>query len=250
MLNISVIIMAGGKGKRMGSELPKVLQLVGEIPMLVHIIKTVRKLDINKLMVVIGKYKDIIIKTILEYTHIDDITFVMQHNTLGTGHAVMCCVPELKQLNSNDKILILNGDSPLMQSNILNRFVQSTTIASLIITDTDDPTGYGRIKKTKNGFNIIEQTDCDEETAKITKVNTGYYCVRNDIAQQYLPKLQNNNAQKEYYIPHLLTEINNDIPINIYHIDKNISWMIASANTQDQLKKLNTLYDINIVKSI
>jgi bifunctional UDP-N-acetylglucosamine pyrophosphorylase / glucosamine-1-phosphate N-acetyltransferase len=243
--------MAAGKGSRMNSELPKVLQLVNDLPMLYHIIRTARKLCAKQLIVVVGEYKDIIIEHLHKYTHTDDITFVMQHETLGTGHAVNCCISQLSNLESDDKIMILNGDSPLMQSHILMKLADITEYASIITTDVDNPKGIGRIKFKENNdlnrFDIIEEADCNEEDAKITTVSCGFYCIRNDILQKYLPQLTNDNAQKEYYMPQLISLINNKYPVCMTHIEKKDNWMTYSANTQEQLILLNKLFIQNIL---
>ena len=108
------IILAGGLGKRMKSTLPKILHLVGNKPMLVRVILEARKLNVSRILIVVGQYKQIIKETILKYTTINDVHFCIQETPLGTGHALMCCTKELKLLNHNSKVIILQGDCPLM----------------------------------------------------------------------------------------------------------------------------------------
>ena len=121
------IILAGGLGKRMNSEIPKVLQQLCGKPMIVHIIEKVMKLNPKKIYIVVGKYRDIIKETIDHYniglssqiTRMINIEYVYQETAQGTGHAIMCCEESLKNETANSKVLILSGDVPLIGENTI-----------------------------------------------------------------------------------------------------------------------------------
>src|SRR3989304_10164889 len=116
-----IIIMAGGLGKRMKSDIPKVLHKVGEMPMLVKIIKTARELKPDKILVIVGKYKDMIEDTLKQYIDMKDIEFIIQEESLGTGHAIQCCKFYFEKMG-NESLLILSGDTPLLTVETIKDF--------------------------------------------------------------------------------------------------------------------------------
>jgi len=138
-MNPTVIILAGGLGKRMGSDFPKVLHLVGGVPMIVRIL---RSLPANaRILIVVGKYKDIIQTTIRQYTDVD-IEYVVQDPPLGTGHAVACCLP---YIDPERQVIVLSGDVPLIQTETIRKMSYGTPELRVLTMHMDDPTGYGRI---------------------------------------------------------------------------------------------------------
>lgn len=238
MTNTSVIIMAGGLGKRMESKIPKVLHMLIHKPMLVHVIENARKINPEKIYIIVGKYKNIIESTIREYVTMNNIEFVLQEQALGTGHALQCALPNL--LKTNNKILILSGDVPLLTSDTMNIMITKSQV-SLLSATVDNPTGYGRIVQENNKFiKIVEEKDSNQEEKKIQTINAGIYCVDSQILCSYLPMINNNNAQEEYYLTDVFELIrqHEDFVIDVINLPKNKTIEITGVNTKDQLLEL------------
>ena len=195
---LTAIILAAGEGKRMRSDLPKVLHLVGGKPMLVRVLETVRMVNPEKIVVVTGKHHNQIIQTLGKWMDIFGIIFVEQSPALGTGHAVLCC---LDQFTKDDRVLILNGDMPLLRSTVL-RILLSHERNRVMTTKLENPTGYGRaIYDSRGEFRgIVEERDCREDEREIQEVNTGVYVFSGEVLHKCLPLLTNDNSQKEYYL--------------------------------------------------
>ena len=249
------IILAGGLGKRMNSETPKVLHHLCGKPMIVHIIEKVIKLNPKKIYIVVGKYKDIIKETVDYYniglssktTSIINIEYVYQETAQGTGHAIMCCKESLKEESPNAKVLILSGDVPLIGENTINELINNKQKAVLLTTLLNDPFGYGRIKKIDNVFErIVEQKDCDEEEKQITEINGGVYCIENKYITEHISKLSNENKSNEYYLTDLLEIIKNneDETIQTLELKREKQYEIMGVNTPEQLQELETVYKV------
>lgn len=239
-----IAIMAGGLGKRMNSDIPKVLHKLFDKPMLVHIIEQSRLLNPIKILIIVGKYKNIIIDTLEEYGIINDdlLIFVNQPESLGTGHAMQCCISELQQYKQNI-VIILSGDVPLLQYDTLNDFITSFNIAKMITTVLDEPYGYGRIIVNNGFIKIVEEKDCSVEQQNIHNVNCGIYAFNVDILCKYLPYLTNNNSQKEYYLTDIIEIIQNNenIKVDTFMIIKEKQYQIVGVNTPEQLLQLERL---------
>ena len=215
-----IIIMAGGLGKRMNSDLPKVLHKIKKESMLVHIVKHAKLVLPKKIIVVVGKYRKIIEETLINNIDIDmeNIFFVDQPEPLGTGHAIQCCIPMLKsedleravaegagergnsgdvsRRSLNTSVLILSGDIPLLQTSTMLQILANLNKIKITVTEFDDPYGYGRIVEQNKIFDkIVEEKDCNFEQKQIKKVNCGIYAFNSEILCKYLPLLQPNNSQ-------------------------------------------------------
>jgi len=243
---LAVVIMAGGLGKRMNSELPKVLHCIKNKPMLVWVIEQALLLQPFKILVIVGKYKDIIIDTLNNYIDTTNIQFVYQAEPLGTGHAIQCCVSELLNIEHSNT-LILSGDVPLLQFNTLKNFLDlelDDCKVKLMTTILTNPTGYGRIiENTDNVFTkIVEEKDCSYEEKLVKKVNCGIYAFNTQLLCKYIVQLTNNNAQGEYYLTDIIELIKNNelIVINIFDIPLNKQYEIMGVNTIEQLNELST----------
>ena len=236
----SVIIMAGGLGKRMESNLPKVLHKVLNKPMLVHVIETSLSLKPDNIFIIVGKYLSVIEDILNKYDILKYIKFVEQSEALGTGHAIQCCRDHIKDLNS--KVLILSGDVPLIKENTLLQMMDKLDKARIMTTVLDDPYGYGRIIENNNIFSkIVEQKDANDEEKKCKKVNAGIYAFDSNILYKYLPYLSNDNAQKEFYLTDVVEIIKNNENINIelFNIPKKQQIELSGVNTKQQLEDLN-----------
>jgi UDP-N-acetylglucosamine diphosphorylase/glucosamine-1-phosphate N-acetyltransferase len=240
--------MAGGLGKRMNSSLPKVLHKVGDKPMICHILKNALSLNykISKILIVVGKYKDEIKAEIERYITVASslIKYVDQATPMGTGHAIQCCVSELVK-SPEANVLILSGDVPLLSTSTMNKVLENSNGAKIVVTNMSDPTGYGRIQLKDNKFErIIEQKDCDDQEREITLVNCGIYAIHSQFLCKYLQFLTNNNSQKEYYLTDIIEIIKNQekMEIQLFLIETSQQYEIMGVNTVEQLKQLEEIY--------
>ena len=247
MNDLNIIIMAGGLGKRMQSDIPKVLHEINGVPMIVKILLTANKLNPDKILIVVGIYKSIIKTTIERYINIDNVIFIDQPNALGTGNAILCCKDTLMNFSEDSKILILSGDVPLISREIMISCIDNidkTNKCKIVTTYMDNPSGLGRINIINNKFHsIIESRDCNHEQVNIKLVNCGIYGINNKILCKYLPYIYNNNSQNEYYLTDIIQIIkeNEQIDIDMYNIDKEDQYMISGVNTKEQLTELNEI---------
>jgi UDP-N-acetylglucosamine diphosphorylase/glucosamine-1-phosphate N-acetyltransferase len=240
MSEILVIIMAGGLGKRMNSSIPKVLHKIGQEPMLVKIIQEVRLVHPQKVLVVVGKYYQMIKTTLEEYIELSDVEFVLQKEALGTGHAIQCCIPILKE-NPMSKVLILSGDVPLLKANTMLQMIDPFHGAKITTTLLDNPQGYGRIIEKNGRFQkIVEEKDCSVQERYIQKVNCGLYAFSSAYLTQYLPRLTCNNNQQEYYLTDFVGILRDEtIEIDMLEMSKENQHEIMGVNDQEQLNELN-----------
>lgn len=241
--------MAGGLGKRMNSDLPKVLHKVSDKPMLVKIIDAALPINPVKILIVVGKYRPIIEDVLNQYitplVMNTKIEFINQMESLGTGHAIQCCTNYFKNI-PNTTILILSGDTPLLTTNTIQDFMTyNQHIRNKIMTTIlENPYGNGRIVRDSNNNNkfmkIVEEKDCNEIEKKIEEVNCGIYMFESHILMKYITKLTNNNAQSEYYLTDVVKIIkDNDHPISIYVLPKNKQYELMNVNTHQQLEMIN-----------
>jgi UDP-N-acetylglucosamine diphosphorylase/glucosamine-1-phosphate N-acetyltransferase len=240
MDSLTVTILAAGQGKRMESSLPKVLHLFKDRPMLVRIIETVRQLSPFKIIVVTGKFHDIIQACLLKYMRIGDITFVQQSEPKGTGHAIMCCLPEYKD---SEKVLIVNGDMPLMNIETLIKVAECDSDVTVLTASFENPTGYGRAITNKRGdlLEIIEEKDCSESEKLITLINTGIYCIHSLYLNEFIPKISNENTQQEYYLTDIIKLLKNRfIQVKTIQLNKNENIYISGVNTKEELIELES----------
>ncbi|MEA3227938.1 MAG: bifunctional UDP-N-acetylglucosamine diphosphorylase/glucosamine-1-phosphate N-acetyltransferase GlmU [Campylobacterota bacterium] len=202
--NTSIIILAAGKGSRMKSQTAKVLHNVSGKPMLFHIIKESQKIS-NDITVVIAHQKERVQQQMESF--FDNINFVVQDadNFPGTGGAMKNVTPK------NDKVLVLNGDMPLITSDALQGFLDTDADLIMSIFDLENPDGYGRVIIQDNQVQyIVEQKDSDEDELKVTTVNAGIYAFNKNVIQKYIPLLNNDNAQEEYYLTDVIAMAKKD----------------------------------------
>jgi len=240
-MNPIIVILAGGLGKRMKSELPKILHLVGNIPMLVRVIYEARKLNSQRILIVVGQYKNIIEQTILKYTSMDDITFCIQEIPLGTGHAIQCCVNSLKKEDLESKVLILQGDCPLMTAETVIPMLSFEHVKVMTVIK-EQPSYYGRIIEEDGKFvKIVEAKDCTPDEYQITNVNCGIYSFTNKYIIKYVNDIKNENVQGEYYLTDLIEIIKNGEEINIetYNLPQDKEYELTNVNDSDTLKLVN-----------
>lgn len=195
-----IIILAAGQGKRMHSTLPKVLQPLGEYTLLEHVYRAAQGLGGDgapRISIVYGHGGEAVRSTL---SHLD-CAWVEQTEQLGTGHAVMQALP---LLHPGETVLILYGDVPLVQAETLAAVAAAAEQGALAVLTVamNDPTGYGRIIRAGHDSlqRIVEQKDASPDELTINEINTGIMAVAAEHLQRWLPTLENNNAQGEYYL--------------------------------------------------
>tara|TARA_R110002049_G_scaffold23490_7_gene82670 strand:+ start:2033 stop:3403 length:1371 start_codon:yes stop_codon:yes gene_type:complete len=199
-MNLEVVILAAGQGTRMKSRLPKVLHTVGGKPLLEHVINTAQALSPKALHVVAGHGSEQVQQALSGY----DINWVLQSERLGTGHAVMQALPFVAD---DSVVLVLYGDVPLTRSATLEALVaQAGTGPALLTATLQNPAGYGRILRDADGemTGVVEDKDASDEQRQICEINTGLLAAPARDFQAYLPRVDNNNQQGEYYLPDII----------------------------------------------
>ena len=194
-MNIHTIILAAGKGTRMNTNLPKVMQPLGGATLISHVINTAQKTSTN-ITAVIGYEKKILKKLIHEAY--PSIQTVEQEKQLGTAHAVKQAMHLIKP---NEKVLVLYGDVPLITNKTIKSLISSSKECCLLCMHLDDPTGYGRVMTNNKGhaIKIIEHKDASDEQRKIHEVFTGTLVVEGQLLIDALEEIDNKNAANEYY---------------------------------------------------
>ena len=195
---ISVVILAAGQGKRMQSDLPKVLQPVAGRPLLKHVIDTARELSASDIHVVYGHGGE----RVREALAAENVTWALQAEQLGTGHAVQQAMPGVPD---DHLVLILFGDVPLVQAATMQRLVDAAAngeALGVLSVRMKDPTGYGRIVRDRAGTvaRIVEHKDANQKERAIDEVNTGLMAASAKRMREWLAQLRNDNVQGEYYL--------------------------------------------------
>ncbi len=243
-MSLSVIILAAGKGTRMKSALPKVLQPLASRPLLGHVLETAEKLSADEIITIFGHGGQLVKDRFAD----KNIRWVEQTEQLGTGHAVLMSLPVLAK---EGKSLILSGDVPLVSVETLQKLLDTTQDIGMITLKVADPTGYGRIVRDDSGniTAIVEHKDASDEQRLINEINTGIYCVSNAKLHQWLPKLNNNNAQGEYYLTDIVAmaladglDIASTAPTHAFEVDGvNDRIQLAKLERQWQTHQAETL---------
>ena len=197
-MSLKSIIMAAGKGSRMMSELPKVIHLAHSKPMVVRIIDALNALDVEENVLILGHKREKVLEVLG-----NDISYVIQEEQLGTGHAVKQAEEKIK--NYNGDILIINGDIPLIQKetlvNFYNEYKKENADGIVLTAIFDNPFSYGRIfKENDRVLKIVEEKEANEEQKKIKEVNAGVYIFKAQHLAYALGKINNNNEKGEYYL--------------------------------------------------
>lgn len=241
---LEVIILAAGKGKRMHSDLPKVLHKVANKPMLEHVIDSAKVLNPSAIHVVVGHMAQKVEQMVQSLDEATKalITISLQQEQLGTGHAVNCALDKVKD---DSEVLVLYGDTPLTPVELLDDLVKSLQDKELCVltANAQNPFGYGRIVRNAKGNLdcIVEEKDATDEQRKITEVNTGMLVARASVLKEYLPKLKNNNSQGEYYLTDLsgmLAKEGKDVLIKVAPDFE----ILSGVNSKPQLAFVERLY--------
>ena len=239
MSRLNVVILAAGLGKRMHSTLPKVLHPLAGKPLISHVLATARTLLPGKICVVYGYGGELVPQVIND----DELIWVKQDPQMGTGHALLQTLPHL---DSNGVTLVLYGDVPLTSVETLKKLIATSaeSILALLTLELDDPSGYGRIIRSSEGHGVIaivEEKDASESEHQICEINTGIMVVPNQFLHNWLPKLENKNSQKEYYLTDIVKmAVTDGVKVDATHPEH--AWETLGINSKVQLAALERIY--------
>jgi bifunctional UDP-N-acetylglucosamine pyrophosphorylase/glucosamine-1-phosphate N-acetyltransferase len=244
-MNLSVIILAAGAGTRMRSLKPKVLHELAGLPMVEHVFNTSKTLGAKQVQVVYGYGGDLLKERCQHF----GVEWTMQDKQLGTAHAVQQASPNI---DDDDTALILYGDVPLIKAETLEALVKniSGNNISLLTVNLDDPTGYGRIVREDNKVvAIVEHKDASDEVKTINEVNTGILAVRAGYLNECLSKVDNDNAQGEYYLTDIIALAVGD-GNEVITTQPEQSFEVEGVNDRKQLSYLERIHQREIAEKL
>jgi len=238
---VDVVIMAAGKGTRMKSALPKVLHALAGKPMVQHVIDMARHLQVRRTIVITGHGAEQV-EQALTRAQAQGLKFARQMPQLGTGHAVQQAVP---LLDDDGVVVILSGDVPLTRPETLQALLDvcAGQQLALLTIDFADPTGYGRIVRSPSGqvHAIVEHKDANEAQRAIREVYSGIMAVPARLLKPWLARLDNQNAQQEFYLTDVVKFAEADgVPVVAHKIDD--ATQVAGVNSPAQLAELERAY--------
>jgi bifunctional UDP-N-acetylglucosamine pyrophosphorylase/glucosamine-1-phosphate N-acetyltransferase len=243
-MDIDVVVMAAGKGTRMKSKLPKVLHPLAGKPLLGHVLDTAQALNARKAVVITGHGAIEVEAACAGWTGATGqlgLQFVRQEPQLGTGHAVQQAVPAL---DDDGVVVVLSGDVPLTQSTTLQHLIQASagTRLALLTLRMDDPTGYGRIVREGDTVQaIIEHKDASPEQRAIQEIYSGIMAVPAALLKTWLHRLDNKNAQGEYYLTDIVKfAVADGVTVVAHQITDAVQ--VAGVNSPVQLAELERAF--------
>lgn len=245
MNQLSVVILAAGKGTRMYSDLPKVLHPIAGKPMVKHVIDTAKQLSAHQIHLIYGHGADLLKAKLSD----EPVNWVYQAEQLGTGHAMQQASPFFAD---DENIVMLYGDTPLISKETIERLISAKPEngIGLLTVVLDNPTGYGRILR-ENGtvVGIVEQKDATPEQLQIQEVNTGVMVASGASFKRWLGQLNNNNAQGEYYITDIIAMANRD-GFKVQSVQATDLMEVEGANNRLQLSALERHYQRKQVEKL
>jgi bifunctional UDP-N-acetylglucosamine pyrophosphorylase/glucosamine-1-phosphate N-acetyltransferase len=245
MNKLNIVILAAGKGTRMHSELPKVLHVVGAKPILAHVINCAKALQPNKIIVVYGFGGE----RVKEAFSTEEITWVNQAEQHGTGHAVQQALPHL---DVDADTLILLGDVPLVDVDACRKLIALAENKLAILSfNKADPTGYGRIVRAASGqvHAIVEHKDATEAQRAIVEVNTGIMAMPNAHLKSWLCRINNNNAQGEYYLTDIVALAVQDNVSVVAEVTDD-EWSVTGINAKTDLAQIERVHQTRIAQAL
>lgn len=236
-MEFKVLVLAAGKGTRFKSDLPKVLHKVLGKPMLWYVLKAAKESGASEVITVVGHRRDLVEEFLK--AEFPDVKVVYQDEQLGTGHAVMCAEGLLKGFKG--KLVVANGDMPLVRAEDIRALSSAEGDMVVLTAKTENPSGYGRvIRDGEEVLYIVEEKDADEEEKKVKEVNTGIYAFDVEKLFGALKEIDNNNAQKEYYLPDVLK------------VFKQKGYKVVSVKSEDfsRFMGVNNRYELSKVEKL
>lgn len=246
-MSLKVIVLAAGKGTRMRSHHPKVLQPMAQKPLLAHVIETAQKLTDQPIITIIGHAAEQVKTTMGN----EGLVYVEQREQLGTGHAVQ--VAE-SHIHDDDTVLILYGDVPLTKQSTLQALVSQVDgehPLALLTIELADSSGYGRIVRNAAGsvMSIVEQKDANAIQQQIKEINTGMLAVNGGSLRQWLTQISNENAQGEYYLTDIVSLcVNDGYKVATSQPDSEIE--VLGVNDKRQLQGLERAYQNQLAEDL
>ena len=237
-MTLSIVILAAGKGTRMNSQLPKVLQPLAGKPILQYVLDITHSLQPNNISIVAGHKSEMLRELIKD----KNISWRIQDRQLGTGHAVIQAIPDL----NSDRTLILYGDVPLIKKADLQSLIKKSDTGLAVMTHIkNDANGYGRILREDNKIQgIIEDKDCNKEQKKIKEINTGILAADTKYLIQWLSRLTKENAQKEYYLTDIVKfAVEDNITVSSHEVEEEVS--ISGVNSKSELAYIERGLQLN-----
>lgn len=245
MYDLDIVILAAGKGTRMRSQLPKVLHTLAGKPMVQHVLETANGLNPSRTHVVIGHGADQLREALAEFK----VSFALQEEQKGTGHAVAQAQPQL----GSGIVLVLYGDVPLIRRETLASLLTQVDEQhmGLLTVTLDDPSGYGRIVRDSDGHAvaIVEQKDATDEQLAITECNTGIMAMTSAQLKRWLPQLSAENAQGEYYLTDVIAMAANE-GIKVATAQPQQAIEVEGVNNRAQMARLERAYQQQIAETL
>ena len=242
--NVITLIMAAGKGTRMNSKKSKLVQKIYDKELVKRVVELAQKIDSDEIITVVGYLKEQIQKVLGDSTK-----YAYQEELLGTGHAVMQAEEYLK--GKKGKVLILYGDVPIIRpetlKSLISKSISNKEYATVLTAVYDNPTGYGRIIRDEGGSvkEIIEEKDADIRQKEIKEINSGIYCFDVEELVLALKQVNNNNAQKEYYLTDVIKIMNEKgLKTGAMLVEDNTE--ILGVNDRSQLELLTRVLRMRI----
>ena len=234
---LDILVLAAGLGKRMRSSIPKVLHPLAGRPLLAHVLDTARELSPRKIVVVHGHGADQVRSAFPE----EHIEWALQAEQLGTAHAVMQAMP---RVGADADVLLLYGDVPLVRTATLKRLLEAAREGLAVLTaDLENPAAYGRVVRDAQGRveRIVEQRDASAAERGIREINAGFYALSARRLSAWLKKIDNRNAQKEYYLTDLVgLAVGDGVPV--VAVKAADPWEAAGVNSKRELADLERQY--------
>jgi bifunctional UDP-N-acetylglucosamine pyrophosphorylase/glucosamine-1-phosphate N-acetyltransferase len=242
-MNLNIIILAAGNGKRMHSSIPKVMHKIGGKTMLEHVILSAEKLKPNSINVVINSKTEHIKSNFSKYK----VDWHIQLEQKGTADAVKTVLPDLKK---DDHVLILYADTPLIDYQLLNKFINymPQSHVKVLTADLENPFGYGRIireqAETEKILRIVEESEADAKQKYITECNTGIVFSNVGILEKLIAEVNNNNSKQEYYLTDIVSVASQKNYVVAPLLAKESNSLLG-VNDKSQLEKTEQIYQNN-----
>lgn len=244
-VRLEILILAAGKGTRMRSGLPKVLHRLAGKPLLGHVVDTAHALGAARTCVVYGFGGEAVPQAMAD----DKLTFVLQAEQHGTGHAVQQALP---QLADDSVTLVLYGDVPLTRVDTLRPLVAAARDGQLglLTVNLAHPDGYGRIvRESGRVVRIVEHKDATDAERAIQEVNTGILAVPTRHLKRWIGQLKNDNAQGEYYLTDIIAmAVDDDVDVIAYQPAD--AWEVLGVNSKAQLAELERIHQREVARAL
>jgi bifunctional UDP-N-acetylglucosamine pyrophosphorylase/glucosamine-1-phosphate N-acetyltransferase len=242
---MNIVILAAGQGKRMYSDLPKVLHPLAGKALVAHVVDAARALSPRRLCIVYGHGGDAVRASL----DAPNLSWALQEPQLGTGHAVRQALPFL---DGQGTTLVLYGDVPLIRAETLRRLARAAGEGLAVLTvDLVDPQGYGRIVRDPAGnvARIVEQKDASAEELAIREINTGIMAMPTGRLGEWLGRLSSDNAQREYYLTDVVgMAVGEGLPVRTVQPDH--AWEMLGVNGKAQLAGLERIVQRNLAEKL